>query len=307
MEKARLLLTMGKPRVLAAMCLLTLAGAVLSPHFLSPAFPPTRLSSLLAGLFSPAAWSLVRAAGGAVVTGLLWMGTALIHDMADHVSNTTGRTQPAAPGWRIRPSEVLRWALGLQAAGFCLVLLDGSRQALLTALLGAGLGNAYAMPPLGLRHNGPVASLITGGGAALSLAGGMLSQTGVTEVGALTALALGLLAAAMSMVRDFKVIPGQASDAGWTLPALLGRQTAVYVNMALVTGAYLAAMFLLLHTIGMQQRVLGLFGLPLAANLYLLHGLLRETGAEYACGAYARVFALFVGVALLYVGAQAIY
>jgi len=285
MAKLRLLLELGKPRIMGLMCGLALAGATLSPDFLSPAFPETRLG------FAPAAWSLWRAVGAAVVVALLWLGTALIH--------------ASCP--RIRPSEALRWALGAQAVAFLLILIEGSRHAMTLALLGAGLGNAYSLPSFRLRQSGPVASLITGGGVVLTMCGGMLSQTGVTEVGLISSVTLGMLAAAISMVKDFQSIEGDRLAGYRTLPIWVGVRTAIYIHMAVVAAAYLLALFVLINTIGIQERVIALFALPLGANVYLLQRLLADHGEEAARRAYGHTIMIFMGVTVLYVGALAVY
>lgn len=285
MAKLRLLVALGKPRIMLLMSGLALAGAALSPDFLSAAFPDPRLG------LPPTAWSLVRATGAALVVALLWLGTALIHTDSE----------------RIAPSQALRWGLGAQAVAFLLVLIEGSRHAMTLALLGAGLGNAYSLPAFRLRQSGPAAHLITGGGVVLALCGGMMSQTGVTEVGFLAALTLGLLAAAVSMIRDFGA-PASDRPAGIrNLPALVGLRAAVYINMVLVTAAYLLALFALLHTTGMQETVIALFSLPMGANLHLLHRLLSDRSPAYARRAYGHTVIIFMFTTVLYVGAQALY
>lgn len=301
MASLRLLLSMVRPTIAAALGLLTLAGAALSPVFLSPDFPATTLKQLVAPGLSPVVWSLVRALGGALVTCLLWMGTALINDMAEYAVDVFADLERPLPGRAIRPSELLKWGLGLQAAAFLLVLLEGSRPALVLALLGAGLGNTYSLPPFRLRARGPVANLIAGGGVALAMAGGLLSQAGMTQVGGLTILALGVLAAATSLVGEF------SADDGRPLPILFGWRNAVYVSMAAAVAAYLFAFFVLLHTIGMHDRVLALFALPLAAHLQVLARLLREPGPAYARKAHGQSLVIFLITAMLYVGAQMAY
>jgi hypothetical protein len=78
-QKVQLLLELGKPRIHLLMCLLTLSGSALSPNFLSPNFPPTRLGATLLfrwmaitfpTAFSPQMWSLAHALGAALVVGL---------------------------------------------------------------------------------------------------------------------------------------------------------------------------------------------------------------------------------------------
>lgn len=316
MRKLRLLVELGKPRMMLLMCGLALAGAVLSPDFLSPGFPETRLSGLglfrhLAGalpaLFSPVMWSVWHALGAALIVGLLWLGTAVIHEVADRTHDAIIDPARPRPGSPVQPSEALRWALGAQALAFVLVLAEGSRHAMTLALLGAGLGNAYSLPPFRLRQSGVIAHLIIGGGATLAITGGLIGQTGVTEVGLMAAVALGLLAAAGSMVRDFRDIDEDRHDGVRTLPILVGYRTAIYINMAFVTAAYLLALFLLIHTIGMQEKVIALFGLPLAAHLHVLRRLLADDGQENARRAYRNAVIIYMGVTALYVGAQAVY
>ncbi|HWI63920.1 MAG TPA: UbiA family prenyltransferase [Symbiobacteriaceae bacterium] len=316
MRKLLLLLELGKPRILVLMCGLTLAGAVLSPDFLSPAFPQTRLGGtalfrqlerVLPQAFSPPMWSLWHALGAALIVGLLWLGTALINDIADRSVDAISSPERPLPSSRIRPSEALRWALGFQAIAFLLILIEGSRHAMTLALLGAGLGNTYSLPPFRLRQNGPVANLIIGGGVMLAMCGGMIAQTGVTEVGLFSAAALGLLAAAVSMIKDFKDIDGDRLAGIRTLPILVGVRTALAINMAVVVVAYLLALYLLLQTIGMQEKAIALFGLPLAANLYVLHRLRENHSQENARQAYRHAVIIFMGVTVLYVGAQAVY
>lgn len=315
MEKLRLLLELGKPRILLLMCALAVAGAVLSPDFLSPAFPETRLAgtalfrhlaAALPGAFAPAMWSLWHAVGAALVVGLLWLGTALIHNVADRALEAIANPERPVPGAQLRPSEILRWALVLQAIAFFLILLEGSRQAMTLALIGAGLGNAYSLPPFRLRQHGPVSTLIVGGGAVMAVCGGLIAQTGVTEVGLLSALALGLLAAAIGMIREFQEMDADRVAGIATLPIRVGIRTAIAINMAAVVMAYLLALYLLINMIGMQEKVIALFGLPLAANLYVLHSLGANPTEENARRAYGHAVIIYMGVTVLYVGAQAV-
>jgi 4-hydroxybenzoate polyprenyltransferase len=292
MRTFRSLWKLGRPRILGLMCGLALAGATLSPEFLSAAFPPPRLAAAVPIDLPPHLWSLCYALGAMLVTGLLWFGTALVN---------------AAAGDGEAPELLLRWGLGAQAAAFGLIFAAGNRQALLLSLFGAGVGNAYALPRLRVRQSGVVGNLTTGGGVMLAMCGGMMAQTGVTQVGFFLALALGILAAAAAGVEDFCNVEGDRAEGLWTLPVLLGVRGAVYVNMAAVTGAYLLALALLVQTIGIQGAVIALFSLPLAANLYVLSGLIREPGHAYARKAYRLTVMIFVGVTALYVGAQAIY
>lgn len=307
MQRIRLLLELGKPRILALMCLLTLAGAALSPRFLAPDFPPTRLSRLLPGRFPPALWSLAHAVGAVLVVGLLWLGTALINDLADRAVDAIANPERPLPTRRIRPEAVLRWALGLQTVAFLLVLAEGTRTDLLLCLLGAGLGNAYSLPPLRLRRSGIAANMIIGGGVVLAMTGGMLAQGAVTRVGLLSAAALGILAATVSMVKDFKDCHGDRQEGIHTLPVLLGTRAAALANMALVAAAYLLATFLLIQHIGVQVPVITLMAALGAVNLHLLAGFLGSPGPGYARKAYRRAVFVFMGVTLLYVGAQALY
>ncbi|HYF92729.1 MAG TPA: UbiA family prenyltransferase [Symbiobacteriaceae bacterium] len=305
MAKLRLLLAMGKPRILMLMCGLALAGAVLSPDFLSPAFPETRLGRLLQS--PPRIWSLAHAVGAALVVGLLWVGTAIIAEIADRSVNAIGDPGRPAPDCRMRPTVALRWALGAQALAFLLVLAEGSRQAMTLALIGAGLGNAYSLPPLRFRGLGTAAHLIVGGGATLAITGGLIAQTGATEVGLLSAGALGVLAAAVSLIKEFQEPDADRAAGVRTLPILVGIRAAVYINMAAVVGAYLLALFLLIHTIGVHEKVIAVFFLPLGANLSVLHRLAADRSPETARRAYDHAVIIYMGVTALYVGAQAIY
>jgi 1,4-dihydroxy-2-naphthoate octaprenyltransferase len=248
MRKIWRLMGQEQPRTLVLLCALTLAGAALSPDFLSPAFPQTRLSgsavfqqaaAALPWLFTPAAWSLWHALGSMLVMAALWQGAL------------------------------------------------------------------YAFPSLRVRQGGPAASLKIGGAVSLSISGGLIGQTGATEVGLLAALALGILAAASSLVRDFFDIDADRQARLRTLPLLVGRDMAVSINMAAVTAAYLLAIFLLLQRIGMQERVLGLFGLTLGAHLHVLRQLGQDPSPTGARRAGRYVMLIFLGVTALYVAAQA--
>lgn len=237
----------AQARTLMLLCALTLAGAALSPDFLSPAFPRTTLSAsapferaaaALPWLFSPAMWSLWHALGAVFAVALLW----------------------------------------------------------LTAL--------YLFPSLRQRHGGLMNSLTIGTGVTFAMTGGLLCQTGLTEVGVLAAVALGVLAAASSLIREFRDIEGDRQAGLRTLPILLGIRRAVSLNMAAVVTAYLLAIFLLLQRIGMQERVLGLFGLPLGAHLHVLRQLGRNPAPANARSAMRWAELIYLVTAVLYVGAQ---
>jgi 4-hydroxybenzoate polyprenyltransferase len=248
MRKIWRLMGLEQPRTLVLLCALTLAGAALSPDFLSPAFPQTWLSgsavvqqaaAALPWLFTPVLWSLWHALGSMLVVAVLWQGAS------------------------------------------------------------------SAFPSLRLRRSGPASSLQTGGAVTLLISGGLIGQTGATEVGLLAALALGVLAAASGMVRDFFDIEADRRAGLRTLPLLVGTDTAVSINMAAVTAAYLLAIFLLLQRIGMQERVLGLFGLTLGTHLHVLRLLGRDPSPTGARRAGGYVMLIFLGVTALYVAAQA--
>lgn len=290
------LLALGRPKLMAAMCGLTVAGCALSPHFLSPGFPETRLARMLPGLLPPVGWSMLYAFGAALVTALLWLGTALIRYVADG-------SWP--PGNRLSPQVVLYWALGLQAAGFTLVLAAGTRGALLLALIGAGLGNAWSLPPFQLNRLGLLANLIPGGGVILTLAGGLVAQGRLTEVGLLSALVLGLLASVCSPIREFATVKEDRERGVVTLPVLLGEGPAVLAGMVAVSLAHLLALGTLVQRIGMQQGIMAGFGLGMAAQLYVLS---RAAGdPSFASKAGDRSAMIFLGVTALYVSAQALY
>lgn len=247
MTKIWQLIRHGQPKILVLLCALTLAGAALSPDFLSPAFPQSRLAAtalfqqaaaLLPWLFAPAMWSLWHALGTIIVVAMLWLGAT------------------------------------------------------------------SSLPSLRLRQGGPVATLATGGVVTLALVGGQMGQTGLTEVGLLAAIALGALAAASSMIRDFIDIEGDRQAGLRTLPLMVGRESATFISMAAVTGAYLLALFLLLQRIGMQERILGLFGLTLGAHLHMLRQVGRDPDPATARRSGRYVTFLFLGVVVLYVGAQ---
>lgn len=237
----------GQPRTLVLLCALTLTGAALSPDFLSPAFPQSRLggtvlfqraAGALPRLFSPPMWSLWHALGAAMTVGLLWVSAV------------------------------------------------------------------YALPSLRQRQSGLMNSLTIGAGVTFAVAFGLFAQTGVTEVGLLAAVALGMLAAASSLVREFVDIDADRRAGLRTLPILFGRKTAITVNMAAVSTAYLLALFLLLQRIGMQERVLGLFGLPLGAHLHLLRQLGRAPDQADARRAVRWAELIYLGASVLYVGVQ---
>lgn len=175
---------------------------------------------------------------------------------------------------------------------------------LAAGLLGAGAANW--LQPLPCCRTGPLAALAFGGTAAIALLGGQLSQTGITEVGRLTALALGLLAAAMAQVRDFATADEDRRRGAWTLPARYRLPFAVAANMVTVTGAHLLAIYLLLQYIGLRQRVLALLAAALGANLLALARLARRPDPQAARAAIRHVTILFMGVTALYVGAQAL-
>ncbi len=303
-----LLLALGQPGGLLLLVLMTVAGATLSPHFLSPDFPLTGVSKVLGErIFRPPVWSLVYAGGGGVITAMLWLGASLIRTMSVQLQDPAALYQEKEVGETPGPARLLRWALWLQCAASLLVLAAGSRPALLLCLMGAALGNACSLPPLRLAESGLPRYFVAGGGIVLAMTGGMLGQGRITQVGLLTALALGLLAAATVVIMDFRDAAEGRRLGRTALPRLLGPRTAVRAQMAALTVAYLAAAFLLMQTIGIRRQVLaGLLGL-MAAHLGLIAVLLVRPGEGYIRTAERWSIVIYVGVAALYVGAQAVY
>lgn len=268
--------------VLLALCTLSLMGAALSPHFLRPDFPETRLEQWLPGLMGPVGWSALHALGAMLVTGLLWAGTDLVAAETD--------------------SPRLHLAMGLQGLAFALVFLAGSMGSLVLALVAAGLGNLRWAAPLRDGRLGPAAALLPGGGVTLTLLGGLLAQGRATEVGVLSALALGLLAAATALVREFSPGPGSP---GRRLPDLVGEGPAMLISLGLVSMAHLLTLGLLVQRVGIQREVLLTLGPAMGAQLYLLS---RAAGdPAWARRAELGSATIFLGVTAVYVGTQALY
>jgi chlorophyll synthase len=307
---------MGKPRILALMCLLTLAGAALSPHFLSPDFPVTRLGDTrlfqalgraFPRLFTPVMWSGAHALGATAVVALLWLGTAIINDLSDQAIDAVSNPGRPVPSRRVDTALALRWAISAEVLAFVLVLVGGSAGAVYLALIGALLGNTYSLPPVRLRRSGIAANLVIGVGVGMAVVGGQLGQGDVTQTGLLSAVALGLLAAAVSMVKDFKDVAGDREHGVHTLPVLLGVRRAALVNMTACVAGYLIALVLLVEHIGLVWPVIEVFGALATANEFVLARFLANPDPGYASRAYRRVVLIFMGVTVLYVGAQAIH
>lgn len=304
----RVLSELAKPRVLALMCLLTLAGATLSPAFLAPDFPPTPLGRrwpfLWLGLrypelFQPVMWSLAHALGAAVVVGLLWVGVALVNDLSDGVIDRLSNPGRPLVSERVRRGTVTIWAVGSLVIALGLVAVEGSDLALWAVVAAIALGLAYSLPPLRLRTNGVVANAIIGLGVGGALLGGMMAQGTIPAQGLVSAGSLGWLAAAASMVKDFKDVDGDRAGGVRTLPVVLGLRRAVLVNLAVVGVGYLP----LFATVG-SWLAGAMVAAALAANLVLLSRLLRDPGAARV--AYRQAILLFMGVTVLYVGAQVV-
>jgi 4-hydroxybenzoate polyprenyltransferase len=319
MARLRLLWQLAEPPALGLIAFLAVAGAALSPAFLSPDFPATRLggtgvfrrlAAAAPALFGPRAWSLAHGLGAALVAGLIWGGTALVGAGMSAVepgkTRAVGPPAPGAPG-PLAHTQLLHLGLGLQAAAFALVLVDGNQAALLLALVAAGLANACGLLPRRVRQSGPAAHLMAAGGILCAMLGGMLSQTGPTQVGFFSAVALGLLGAAMSIVRDFADIPGDQAAGLRTLPVMLGRRPAALVAMAAAVGTWLLTILLLLHRVGMQEGLYAFLVLLLSAHLFVLSQLMQNPTLSYARRAPALSVAIFMGVTALYVAAQALY
>jgi 4-hydroxybenzoate polyprenyltransferase len=294
MTKWRLLWRLGRPWGMGLCAFVAGLGSALSPLFLSPDFPPTRLAGVLPTVFSPRAWSLWHALGAALVAGLIWSGTALIGEVAGRAAERSG-------------SALLRWGLGLQAAAFALVLVEGSREALLVALVGAGAANVCAMLPLRRRQSGPAAHFMAGAGVTGALVGGMLSQAGVTQVGLISAVGLGVLAATMAVVRDFADVDGDRAAGLRTLATVLGVRAGALVAMAAATAAWLVTVIMLLQRVGMQEGLIAALALLLALHLFMLSRLLGGADPAHARRAPLLACAIFLGVTTLYVAAQALY
>lgn len=307
LRKLRLLISLSSPGLLLLASALSLGGAALSPRFLDPSFSPNRLAGWLAGRVDAEALSVLQALGAAAVVALLGFGIALIAELAESGIDRVDRPERPVRSRRVLPSDLLRWALGAQILAFVLILLAGSRLGLLLALVGTAAGNAWSLPPLRLRRHGMAATPILGGAVALALTAGLLSQGRVTEVGLLSALALGLVGAAGSMIREFTDVDRDRRLGVRSLPLLLGERAAVLWSMAAVAAAYLVALLLLIHTVGIHQKVMAAFVGLAILHLAVLDRLLYRSGPGYPTRASRWVMLIFLGVTAVYVGAQALH
>jgi len=183
-----------------------------------------------------------------------------------------------------------------------LVLVEGNLEAVLATLIGVALGLGYSVPPLRWRSSGLAANGIIGLGVACALIGGMLAQGAVPVRGMVSAGILGWLAAAASMVKDFKDVDGDQAAGVGTLPVILGFRRAVLVNMAMVVCGYAPAVALLAQRVGLGSWPMGALVLLAVVNLGILARLLRDPGAAPA--SYRQALLLFMGVTVLYVGTQ---
>lgn len=311
--KVTALMACAKPRVLALLCLLAFAGATLSPNFLSPLFPETTLAStapfrwlakVLPGLFTPALWSLAHALGASLITGLLWAGTALVNDAADTAIDRIANPDRPVVSGQMRREEVLRWAFGLQAAALALTAVQGGLLATILVTGGGLLGSAYSLPPLRLRNDGITANLVIGAGVFMAVIGGSVAQFSVTVDTLVTAGVLGVLSFAASMVKDFKDVEGDAAAGVRTLPVLVGHAAAVRINTALVASAYGGAVAIIASISGWAAILVGLLG---CVNIGIVSRLQSDTSSAYRQKAYRMVLLLFMGVTVLYVGAQIVF
>lgn len=133
--------------------------------------------------------------------------------------------------------------------------------------------------------------LALGAGVTLTLAAGMASQGPVPDAGLLAAAVLGLLAAATAPAQEFR-------DPGRGLPALLGSDRAVLLNLALILPAYLLVGLLLLHRAGIQPRLLGAQVALATLHLGVLAGL-RDRSPTHARRAPLLAALIFLASALL--------
>lgn len=300
-------LAMAKPRVMALLCLLALAGAAASPGFLAADFRPGPLAATplfrwlehqAPAAFSPPLWSLAHALGAMLAVALLWAGTALVNDLADvGIDRISAPGRPLAAG-AISRRQAWAWAVGLQAGALLLSLLAGRALPPLAVLAGLALGNGYSLPPLRLRRQGWAAAAIIGAGCALAVAGGALAQGPVGPRPLLLALRLGLLAGACSLVKDFKDQAGDAAAGVRTLPVLLGPAGAARAVTAAVAAAYGAA-GTLLALAGGSAAALVLHGALGVANLALLVRVTREPVQVYRLS-----LLLYMGVTVIHVVAD---
>lgn len=295
----RLLIGLGYPGTALFVAYLTLSGAALSPHFLSAGFPAGPAADTVPG----AVRSLLYACSVSLSAALLCLGTGLIDRLSARMASGAAPTPHEA---KIRPSAYLRAALGCQATAFALILLGGSRPLLLLTLVGAGLGNALALPPLRRQRSGTTIHVLSGVSVAMALAGGAMGQLRLTEVGAIGAAGLGVLATATSLIRDFTETEQDRQQGTRTLPVMVGIRAAVIINMVIVSGAYLLNLVLLVHRIGIRPAVIASLACMALLHLYLLDRLLFARTPGYPKRAQRLATMLFAGVTLLYVGAQAL-
>jgi chlorophyll/bacteriochlorophyll a synthase len=309
----RSLLASTKPRVMALLSLLALAGAALSPHFLSPAFPTPPLSmaqpflwfaARWPALFTPPLWSLAHALGAAAVTALLWASVALVNDLSDAAIDRIANPERLKAAEEPVRRRVLRWAVLLQAAALLLAACAGSRGALALVATGSLLGHAYSVPPIRFRRSGLAANGAIGAGVFLALVGGAAAQYAIPPSAWTTGAVLGMLAFAASMVKDFKDVEGDAPAGIRTLPVLLGHERAVRVNIALVATAYGGAAAMLAES---HLAAAALLLLLAGAHILLLRRLLHDRSAALRRRAYRLALLLFMGVTAVYVGAQILF
>lgn len=281
MQTARLLWEMGKPRIMLLLCCMTLCGALLAP--------------------SP---SLFRSLAAAAVVGLLWLGTALINDLADLAIDQASNPNRPLPSGRLRPGIALAWGIGAQTTALLLTVALGSRSAIALTLCGLFLGNVYSVPPFRLRRNGPAANLIIGAGVGCAVLGGQLAHGRITSGGLVAGLVLGLGAAAVSLVKDFKDVAGDRAQGVRTLPVWLGWGPAVRINLYATAAAYGLLLLATVHQVGLLYPLTLLVGCLAITALLLLRGLLRSVSPRRARTVHQQAMLLFMGVSLCYALAQ---
>jgi len=296
-RKIKVLLRLGKLRLMLLMALISFIGATYSPNFYSDLFPKTFLSSLLS--IPPTHTSILHAFGASLVSMLIWFGTALFNDYFDiEIDKRINPYRPLVKG-EISPKEVKFWASLSYAIAFLIAVIEGDLLCTLIACIFIFLGFQYSAPPLRLRRWGLCGSLIIGVGIFGAFLGGCVAQFYVTSKALIAATLLGLLATTASSVKDYKDIEGDKEVGIKTLPIVYGYEQSIRINVLALSVSY--ALVLAPFLVGYFNIYLSLIIFIIALfNLKFFHDLKKRRDLESRRKTYFRCLTCYFMVVIVF-------
>ena len=295
--KIKILLNLGKPRLMLLMALIAFTGSTYSPNFSSNSFPKTFFSSLLS--ISPTHTSILHAFGASFVSMLIWFGTALFNDYFDiEIDKRINPYRPLVRG-EISPEEVKFWASLSYVIAFLITVVEGNLLCMLIAGIFIFLGFQYSAPPLRLRRWGLCGSWIIGAGIFGAFLGGCAAQFCVTLRGLIAAILLGLLATTASSVKDYKDIEGDREAGIKTLPIIYGYERSIRINVLALSISY--GFMLIPFLVSYFNMYLSLIIVIIALfNLRFFYELKKRRDLEFRRKTYFRCLTCYFMVVMVF-------